>query len=123
MLELRELETELTKMNRWPAEYEAIPNLNCRIITETDTSVMYDKNGPSMHSSILRAVIVPKDKRFPELAVVRLAPHYHFGFMTKDGSDLPFQSLIGRFSKPSIAHQFYDAAIVRAMKEGENGHH
>lgn len=119
MCELHELETELAKMNRWPAEYEAITNLNCRVITETDTSVMYDKAGPSMHSSLLRAVITPKDDRYPELAVVRLAPHYHFGFMTTDGSDLPFQSLIGRFSKPDIAHKFYDAAIKR---EVENDH-
>lgn len=122
MLEMPELHEQLAKLNRFPAEYEPVSNTNIRLVTETDTTVFYNHFGPNMHTRLLKALIVPKDKRFPELAVVRLAPWYFYGFQTLDGSDLPFQSLIGRFSKAEVAHQFYDAAIKRAMKEGQDDH-
>lgn len=105
-----DLPTELQAFEKLALSDKPSSTLNQRLVTKTERTILYDRHGPSMWKNDLRAVIEPKDDRFPIVLVVRTGIYSFYTLHTLNGETLPKQ-LGGSWSNPKAAQAAYDKVL------------
>lgn len=89
---------------------------NRRLKQESDYSVLEHLHGPAMHSRMIKAIITPKDDKFPVIYVIRTGGN-RFHLRTVDNEPVDIDGLQGRWSDEFVAQKHFDKIMKREVSD------